>query len=466
MTPPSVLSSRGIRRDSSSYVDPYGFVFHHNGEIYRYVHPDAASRYRKLLETGALRRLEEHGLVQTREAEVRLGDLPDGLVLRHQRIEPLTYCVEWCPSMLREAGKATLDLALAALEYDLMLQDAYPWNVLFDGVRPVFVDLTSLVPLDRGVIWPPHEQYEAFFYRPAALANHGKGDVARAFLYNNITGISLETFYRLTSAGYHWRHPGLGLAVWLNRRLQKGTLLKSKAREMSERMSSRITPEIRARFIRRLLNRLSRLESHFEGDPWENYYAEINPAFDKQAKVNAIREMLTQIAPKTVLDLGCNAGVFSIIAAECGARVMSVDSSEPCLELLFATAKQRGLRITPVFSDVLCPTPAYGFLGRQYPSLVERGKSEAVLCLGLMHHLHLSGRQSWERIVELLDTFSTKHLIFEFVAMDDANIELLPQRREINYSLDSVVAALKTRFPAISVHASDRETRRLLLCAK
>ncbi len=158
--------------------------------------------------------------------------------------------------------------------------------------------------------------------------------------------------------------------------------------------------------------------------------------------------------------------MFSLVAAQCGARVVSVDSSTSCIEALFHAARQSQLPVTPLVSDVLCPTPAFGFLGEQYPSLPQRARSEMVLCLGLMHHLHLTGRQSWERIVELVDTLCTRAVLFEFVARDDANIERLPQRRQIDYTLESVVAALGTRFAQIDILDSDRDTRRLLVCRK
>lgn len=455
-----------IRRDASSYVDPHGFLFHHEGEIYRYIDPQAVPQYEKLLAPDTLRELRDLGLVDTAPARVVLEGLPESLVLHHQRIWPLTYCVEWCPSMLQGAAVVTLELALAAVDHDMMLQDAYPWNVLFDGSEAVFVDFTSLVPPDPEVIWPAHEQFEAFFRRPLALASQGRGDVARSLLYNNITGIDLDRFYRLTSGGYHLRHPGLWLANLLNRRLQKSTALKTKIRHMAARAAARLTPELRRKFLRRLLRRVRRFRFAQKGDPWAPYYDEISEEFDKEAKVRLVRELLTTLSPKTVLDLGCNTGVFSIVAAQCGAKVVSVDASEPCLEVLYHTARKDDLAVTPVLSDVLCPTPPYGFLGRQYPGLWQRAASEAVLCLGLMHHLHLSGRQSWERIVDLLDTVSRKHLIFEFVGMDDANIDHLPQRREIHYTLDTVTAAIRRKFRSVEVHESDRETRRLLLCEK
>jgi len=89
-----------------------------------------------------------------------------------------------------------------------------------------------------------------------------------------------------------------------------------------------------------------------------------------------------------------------------------------------------------------------------------------VMCLGLMHHLHLNGRQTFQRIAELLDAASNRHLIFEFVGKDDANIDHLPQRRTIDYSLESVRESLALHFPHIQTFDSDRSTRKLLLCSK
>lgn len=462
-----MLSLDTIKRDASSYVDPHGFVFHHEGQVYRYIYPAARPRYQQLLDGGVLADLERRcGLVSSQAADVQLAGLPPGLVLRHRRITPLTYCVEWCPSMLQDAAVATLELARAALPHGLMLQDAYPWNVLFDGHRPVFVDVTSLVPPDERTIWPAQDQFEAFFLRPLALAHQGHGEVARRLLYDNLEGISLDQLYRLSSLSHRLRHPGLGLARRFDRAIQRSVWLKSRIRQFAENACRDASPAVRDRFFARLLNRVRRLRFARPGDPWANYYAEIDPAFDRQEKLRRVGELLAATAPASVLDLGCNAGVFSIQAAKLGARVVSLDSSEACIELLYATAKAQNLPITPLVGNVLCPTPAFGFLGEQYPSLWQRVASHTVLCLGLMHHLHLTGRQSWERIVDLLDRVSQRGLIFEFVGMDDANIEHLPQRRQIEYDLDTVVAALRNRFPQIAVYESDRPTRRLLLCQK
>ena len=104
--------------------------------------------------------------------------------------------------------------------------------------------------------------------------------------------------------------------------------------------------------------------------------------------------------------------------------------------------------------------------GAQHPGLWQRVRSELVLCLGLMHHLHLTGRQSLQRIADLVDTVTDRYLVFEHIDRDDANIVHLPQRRLIDYTLDSVKGALATKFSVIDVLSSDRPTRRLLVCAR
>jgi hypothetical protein len=105
-------------------------------------------------------------------------------------------------------------------------------------------------------------------------------------------------------------------------------------------------------------------------------------------------------------------------------------------------------------------------MAQQYPNLWERTAADVVLCLGLMHHLHITGRQSIARIVDLVDRVSGRYLIFEFIGRDDLNIPHLSHRRTIDYTLESVIEALGRRFKDIVPQASDRPTRKLLLCSK
>ena len=147
------------------------------------------------------------------------------------------------------------------------------------------------------------------------------------------------------------------------------------------------------------------------------------------------RETRSSRATSTTTDVSRNAR---------GAR--AIDSDESCIERLYRTAKDGRRSITALIADVLCPTPA--------------------LCLGLMHHLHVNGRQSFERIAAMLDELSTRQVVVEFVARDDPNVALLNSARAADYDLAQVRAALGRHFSTIEDLPSDRPTRTILLCGK
>ena len=456
-----------IIRDPSSYVDPQGFLFHWQDRVLRCVYSGAREQFDRLLSNGTLERLTAHfNLVRTWREAMEVEGHDGALVLGHEKIAPVTFCAEWCPSMLLSAAHTTLDIQEELVAHDLSLQDAYPWNVLFDGVSPRFVDVTSIVPTDQSALWPAQEQFEAYFFRPLVLSSEGKGAAARALLTNNIEGIPLQLFFKLSSLGFKLRHPGTGLVLLADKALQKSAASKTWAYRFAESATREVPAETRLAFVRGLRRRIDAVSLGAVTDPWKSYYAELGAEVDPAAKLDAVGGVLARLRPDTVLDLGCNTGVFSFLAADHGAQVIAVDSSEACIEGVYHRAVHDGARITPLLSDVVCPTATGGFMSTQYPPLWERVRSDVVLCLGLMHHLHINGRQSFGRISRLLDATAGKAVIFEFIAMDDANVPRISGRRPVNYDLETVEAALRRAFPKITRLASDRPTRCLLVCER
>ena len=74
-------------------------------------------------------------------------------VLRHDRIDVLSYPYEWPFEMLRDAALLQLALTRGALAEKLITKDASPYNVQFVGTKPVFIDVGSferLRPASRG----------------------------------------------------------------------------------------------------------------------------------------------------------------------------------------------------------------------------------------------------------------------------------------------------------------------------
>jgi 2-polyprenyl-3-methyl-5-hydroxy-6-metoxy-1,4-benzoquinol methylase len=412
---------------------------------------------------------QKYHLVESKLTDHSIPKLECNLVLQHRKIEPLTYCTEWCPSMLKDAARATLELNLALLDRECMLQDAYPWNILFEFTRPVHVDLTSIVPsTGSGVLWPAYQQYLNFFMHPLMLASMNKGHTARLLLQNYIDGIPLAELNKNFTGGYWLRHP-LGTLMnkvsgFLEKKCQDNKDLKLKIQNQVKTQNLPAgNPSLKKKFIERLIRKTENISLPSANDNWTLYYQDIEKsARDKKRQI--VDDLLARLQPETVLDLGCNVGAFSILAAKRGIRVLSVDASESCIEALYKNASAHNLSITPVVGNVLNP-PSSGFMSQQFPSMVERFQSDTVLCLALMHHLHIHGRQSFERIATLLNALARHSVIFEYVAPDDDNNHLIDHGRKIEYTLESVSEEL-SRFFKISIMDSDRSSRKILLCEK
>jgi SAM-dependent methyltransferase len=367
--------------------------------------------------------------------------------------------------MLRDAALLTIDLADALVQERCTLQDAYPWNVLFRGAQPVHVDFTSIVPEHPSLIWPAYAQFEACFLRPLYLAEMGRADLARALLHDSVNGVSLETLLRHSTLGARLRHPGWAVSAAVERIVQRRAGLRQRVRDLAKRSPAAVSASLRHRFFAGLRREIESLRLRSSGE-WARYYDEIPAAVAEGRKAEAVGAVLDRLRPATVLDLGANTGRFSLMAAQTGASVLAIDSSEACCEALYGQARRRRLSVTPLVVDALLPTPSFGFMARQFPPFVERAASDLVLCLGLMHHMHVTGRQPLDAIARLLGELSRRDLVLEFVAANDANVERIESNRVIDYGLQDVRGALARHFTRIEEVASDRETRRLIVCSR
>ena len=453
-----------IEFDPASYIDPHGRLGWVDDQPIRIIRPASRPFYEGLFEKGLIERwCAQNVLVESH----LLKPTPDGgLAVKHTRIWPTSYCVEWSPSMLKDAALCTLDFAIELADHGLVLQDATPWNVLFDGSRPVFVDLTSVVPEDNKLIWPAYGQFLSHFRNPLFLSHAGRGRLARQMLFDHLNGIGEAELAGAAPLGLKLRRPSIALAAMIKAQIEKRPHLQTKIRNVAA--SQRLGPSQRQRaaFLGSLRRKVEGMRLSSAGNVWQDYYTGIPKDVDRQKKLDTVERVVRGIGPESVIDLGANTGPFSMIAARAGAKTIAVDSSEPCMDTLYLSAKSESLPITPLIADLMSPTPAFGNFGDQFPGLLQRARSDYALCLGLMHHLHVAGRQSFERIADLLGRVARRGVIFEFVAMDDTNNEWISAGREIGYDFDTVRGAIATVFPRIEILDSDRTTRKLLICEK
>lgn len=443
--------------EAASFRDPGGRVFCSGGRFIRLINQEAASDLeaflssstsKDLLRTGRL--VGTHFLsreaieaVQATEAfKLVHGGVDFCAIVEHDAIPFPSFPYEWPPGMLHAAGELTLDLAGAALVEGFGLKDATPYNVLFRGPEPVFVDLLSFErrdPLDST--WLPYTQFLRTFVLPL-LANQRLGTPLDQILMTRRDGLEPEAVCRMCGPFRRLLPPFLGLVsipAWLGRRHRPDDLSIYREKPARDLETARFILASLFRHLRRSLRR-ARLR-HDQASTWSDYM-ERKSSYSEQdleAKRDFIQQALRDYRPRNVLDVGCNTGYYSRLAVGAGARVVAIDADSVVIDELWRGARAERLDILPLVMDFTRPTPAIGWRNQECPSFLDRarGAFDAVLMLALIHHMLVSERIPLPEILALTAELTTDIAVVEFVGPQD------PMFRRIARGRDPLFADLR-----------------------
>lgn len=408
----------------ATFRDPAGQLFLTADCALRRVCADAEPEVREFLASPLRASLERSGdLISStiadpdRHAAINPGEF----WLQHPRLAPITYPWEWTVAQWRAAAELTLRVATQAIEAGWTLKDATPLNIVFDGARPVLVDVLSLERRDpRSSVWLAYGQFVRTFLLPLAAARYLRWPLEDTLFGRD--GYEPRTVYRALRP---WQrlYPDLLDVVTIASLLEKPGAGNS---QPAKRMA-RVDPELATHILNKRLARLERKIRHVtprgERSAWSEYAqtAIHYSAADIEAKHQFVRSVLEQCRPARVLDIGANTGTYSLLAAEAGARVIAIDNDAATLESLWRTAADRKLSITPLVANIARPTPAAGWRNREHLSLLDRlnGTCDFVLMLAIIHHLILREQVPLAMIAELCTTLTRRWLLVEWVPPSD-----------------------------------------------
>ena len=172
-----------------------------------------------------------------------------------------------------------------------------------------------------------------------------------------------------------------------------------------------------------------------------------------------------------VLDIGCNTGHFSMLAAKSGASVVAIDSDPAVVGEVWCRARAEGLDILPLVVSLARPSPAIGWRNGEYPSFLDRarGSFDAVLLLAVLHHVLVTDGIPLPAIMDLAAELTTGICVTEFVGPGDPMFRLLLRGRESLYEeLGTPVfeAACRRRFEVIGSRRLGNGERWLYLLGK
>ena len=182
-----------------------------------------------------------------------------------------------------------------------------------------------------------------------------------------------------------------------------------------------------------------------------------------------VQRVLDTYHPRSIVDIGCNTGVFSKLASAQGCKAVAFDTDAASVEQLYLDAKNTRKDITPLTMDVLNPTPNFGWCGKQFPAAHERIKADMVFAFALIHHLAITGRQGFARALDALDAFSNGHVLLEWVSPEDPKVKKLianSHRDHSWYSFDELKRCLEARYKDVVYYPLHTPTRQFILYAR
>lgn len=445
---------------STSFRDPSGRVLVTPNQVVRLVRADGLEDLQALMASERIQPFIERGSLVSSTAIGRddlSGDAravfadEAGTLFSHPRVPLPSYPYEWSPAMLHAAGELTLDLAFAGLDDGLRLKDGTPFNVLFDGPSPVFVDVLSFEqrpPSDP--VWWAQGQFARTFLLPL-LANRVFGTGLDEIFLSHADGLTPDELYRMASFLRRLTPPFLGLASlpkWMSRWARSTSLFDPIQSTSPEKAAFTLRWVLKSQ--RRQLDRLrpkNAATSH-----WSSYMTDLHYDQDGFAAKEAFtRGALDAARPDAVLDVGCNTGHFSILAAKSGASVVAIDLDPQVVDTLWHHARQESLAILPLVQNLVHPSPATGWRNRERPSFLDRaqGRFDLVLMLAVVHHMLVTERIPIEEIVEIAAHLTKRSLVVEYVAPTDPHFALLSRGRHhlfSGFSKDVFEDAFNRRF--------------------
>lgn len=419
-----------VEHPLETFRDPAGSLRIDGNRVLRRVRPEQADAALRFLRSDLANEWVERGrLIGTRFITGNDGEV----TLEHPRVIFPSYPWEWTPSAWLQAAELTLDLCEALLGQGLILKDATPLNVLFQGPRPIFVDVLSISEREpASPLWLAYGQFVRTFLLPLLAYKYLGWPLAASMERRD--GYEPADLAPYLGPWQRWQEPFRSLVTM-------PLLLEKNSGNTREAAKVRQGPEAAQSVLRRnlaaLRRQFQRLLPDRHGSRWSGYTtsADHYGREDLQRKQSFVQEALLATQPRHVLDLGANTGVYSRIAAQCGANVVAWDTDIAATEENWAEAQRMNVSVLPLIANPARPTPAAGWRNRESLALLDRarGRFDCVMMLGLIHHLLLSEQIPLGEIVGLVRELSTSWAIVEWVPSEDPKFIDLMRGRESLY---------------------------------
>lgn len=384
-----------FRKVNLSGSDQSGVLYTDGARFLRGISHLGAAQVLRLFESGLIDELYGKGFIPE-TCILRSEDVPKSLshyplVIQHAAIRPLTYPREWSFEMVKSVALSFLELIEVLEHKGFTCKDAHLFNWAFLGIKPVWLDLTSFISIEKNSSRKPWlKEFWMSVYVPLLLWKKGMPFVAsRIIAHPSQTMSESEAFTIL-----HFCPPlpfllkRVFLKVWST--YSSATIDSQKIRRMQIKVKS----------------------------VWSDYHNEFlnkNETINIDSRFQQILMEIKKYQVESILELGGNAGVLSqIVARELPlAPVLCTDYDPLAIDQFVRRLKN--VEIENISVAVIDFMLVEQSLLEVDPVL--RFRSDCVLALALTHHLLLSQGYSYDQIFSNIRKYSSRLVMIEFMPL-------------------------------------------------
>ena len=417
-------------RDPGSFRDPSGYVFYENDKVFRTVSNTYAKHYDLLMNSGLYDHLVEKKMLIPHK-ETNNIDSSIYKVISPDIIKTISYPYEWGFEQLKDVALRLLEIQkIATSDFGMTLKDATPFNFQFIQNNPVLIDTLSFEEYTEGQVWRPYQQFCELILGPLLLAKHVDLRLnAITQMFPN--GVPLDITSKILPLKTKLMFSTL-LNIHFHAKSQKKHA--KDGQKTANKQPKKLSKNSFLGVISNLESLVKRTSLSNQKTTWSDYYDETNyndSSFSQ--KQDVIRNILKQINPKFVLDLGSNTGVFAKIANEFTPDVVACDNDVQTINILYSQCKKESSSILPLVLDIMNPSACIGWANNERSNFFTRVCADTVMALALIHHISITNNVPFEQIAQFFAQITGANLIIEFVPKSDSQVQLMLSTKNDSY---------------------------------
>jgi hypothetical protein len=412
------INLQEVELSNMSTGDDIGRVFYWKGGVFRGIYREKEKSVRELFDSGLMEELIREGLVpETTITDHSMDNF--AIVLEHKKILSVTYPFEWSFEMLKDAASIVLKINIVAKKYGYQTKDCHPFNILFEGTCPQYIDIGSFVKIDPSSNdWIAYDEFLKSYLYLFHIARTNEYHWVKQLLATDQL-ISHESFFLykypvLRFLGLRsvkgivkiWRLFNIGDAISEDKIKEAFKLL---APVILFLRRNRIVP-FRAKNLQSLQRVVERSKKMGYKTMWGEYQSNFDETNDR---FNRIIEIISDNGIKSVFEVAGNQGFFAnMLLKKAGVeRIFCSDYDVNAVDVMYLRYRN---------SKQLCPV-LINFLFQNQTSFTLQGdvrfKSDLVVALAVSHHIILTQNQSIDFFFDSLIRYTNKFIVVEFMPM-------------------------------------------------